>query len=294
METLKLRLGRMKPAITLFYLSMMGFLSIFSTRKYLGLAFEPLDCFSFMGIIFGVYTLNRFTDTTEDFTNDIGRLLYFQNKKTFLYLALTSLAVSILCLLYMQKMNWMHVLLLTMGFGYSYRLIPWYSREQGLRMLRIKEMTFVKNLAVSFLWSSSVFVMPILYSDASGFNATMVWLLACGLFVSTLNNTLFDDILDAPGDRVAGIKTLPTLWGSRNSMRALAAMDILWIAGVVTLRMAHRIDSPHATFLAFLGVYPFTYMGLHVLFPKSKGVVDYLSETDLLFFALGMLLLSQV
>ena len=34
-----------------------------------------------MGMIFGIYTFNRFTDTAEDFTNDIGRVLFFQRKR---------------------------------------------------------------------------------------------------------------------------------------------------------------------------------------------------------------------
>jgi 4-hydroxybenzoate polyprenyltransferase len=282
----------MKPAFILFYLSMMGFLSIFSAQKYLGLSIEPLNGLTYMGIIFGVYTLNRFTDTAEDFTNDIGRLLFFQRKKAFLYLAVAALSTSIGALLLAEKLNWMHLLLLAMGFAYSYRMIPWYSRAGGLRLVRIKEMTFVKNLAVSFLWSASVFVVPILYSGAKGFDVIMVWLLACGLFISTLNNTLFDDIMDEPGDRVAGIKTLPAAWGARNSAAMLMTVDVAWLIGVAFLRLGHRIDSAHAAFLAFLGLYPFLYMGLWMRKAAPKGLIDFLSETDLLLFAIGMLLLS--
>ncbi|MDB5050315.1 MAG: UbiA prenyltransferase [Fibrobacteres bacterium] len=292
MNSLQSRIRELKPAAILLYLSLMGFLSIFSVQKYLGLGFEPLNCLSFMGIIFGVYTLNRFTDTTEDFTNDIGRLLFFQRKRAFLFLAEASLAASIGILLYVGKLNWMHFLLLAMGFGYSYRLVPWYSRTRGFRMLRIKEMTFVKNLAVSFLWSSSVFVVPVLYSGAAGFDRVMVWLLAGGLFISTFNNTLFDDIMDEPGDRVAGIKTLPTLWGGRKSIALLMTVDVAWLLAVAALRLAGRIDSGHAAFLAFLGFYPFLYLGLYSRKTVPSAWIDILSETDLLFFALGMLMLS--
>jgi 4-hydroxybenzoate polyprenyltransferase len=292
MHTLKSRIRELKPVFILLYLSLMGFLSIFSVQKYLGLGFEPLNCVSFMGIIFGVYTLNRFTDTTEDFTNDIARLVFFQRKRTFLFLAMTSLAGSIGALLFMGKLNWMHILLLVMGSGYSYRLVPWYSPSRGFRMLRIKEMTFVKNLAVSFLWSSSVFVVPILYSGGAGFDNVMVRLLAAGLFISTFNNTLFDDIMDEPGDRVAGIKTLPTVLGGRNSMLILMAVDVGWLAVVAAIWSAGHMAPGHAAFLAFLGLYPFLYMGLYAHKRTPEKWIDFLSETDLLFFALGMLLLS--
>ncbi|MDB5104175.1 MAG: UbiA prenyltransferase [Fibrobacteres bacterium] len=292
MYRIRARIREMKPAFPLFYLSFMGFLCLYSVQRYLGLGFEPLNCMTFMGIIFGVYTLNRFTDTAEDFTNDIGRLLFFQGKRIFLFLAGTSLAGSIGVLLYLERLNWMHVLLLTMGFGYSFRLVPWYSRASGLRFLRIKEMTFVKNLSVSFLWGASVFMVPILSSEPMAFDGGMILLLAAGLFVSTFNNTLFDDIMDEAGDRVAGIRTLPTVWGGFKSQMLLMAMDTAWVAMVAALWLEGRIGGGHASFLAFLGLYPFLYMALHLRGKTEKSWVDLLSESDLLFFALGMLLLG--
>jgi 4-hydroxybenzoate polyprenyltransferase len=291
MSSFNARFHELKHAFTLIYLSAMGFLSVYSVERYLGAAFDPYGCLSFMGIIFGVYTLNRFTDTTEDFTNDIGKLLFFQRKKTFLFLACGALAVSMGVLLASRKWNWMHFLLLAMGFAYSYRILPWYSPATGFRMLRIKEMTLLKNLSVSFLWGASVFVVPILNSGAE-YHESTIGMLALGLFISTLNNTLFDDILDEAGDRVAGIKTLPAAWGGRNSQILLMAIDVAWLGLVAAFRYAGAIDSAHAAFLAFLGMYPFLYMGLHMGGKASKGLVGLLSETDLLFFALGMLLLG--
>lgn len=291
MGSLKSRIIEMKPVLTLVYLSAMGFLSVFSVERYLGSAFEPFGCLSFMGIIFGIYTLNRFTDASEDFTNDIGRMLFFHRKKEFLILACASLASSLGYLIVTHKLNWMHVLLMAMGSAYSYRVIPWYAPAAGLRLMRIKEMTFLKNISVSFLWGASVFVLPILRSGAA-YNAFTIRLLAVGLFISTLNNTLFDDILDEAGDRVAGIKTLPTTWGGRNSQILLMCIDAVWLGAVATLHYSGIIDSPHAAFLAFLGLYPFVYIGLHMSGRSSRDMVDYLSEGDLFFFAVGMLLLG--
>lgn len=291
MSSFNSRFHELKHAFTLIYLSAMGFLCVLSVERYLGASFDPYGCLSFMGIIFGVYTLNRFTDTTEDFTNDIGKLLFFQRKKAFLFLACGALAISMGILLVSRKWNWMHFLLLAMGFAYSYRVLPWYSPATGFRMLRIKEMTLLKNLSVSFLWGASVFVVPILHSGAA-YHELTIWLLALGLFISTLNNTLFDDILDEAGDRVAGIRTLPAVWGGRNSQILLMAIDAAWLGLVAAFRYAGAIDSAHAAFLAFLGMYPFLYMGLHMGGRASKGMVGLLSETDLLFFALGMLLLG--
>jgi 4-hydroxybenzoate polyprenyltransferase len=292
MHSLKFRILEMKPAFTLFYLSFMAFFCIVAVQKYLGLAFDPLICMCFMGIVFSIYTLNRFTDAAEDFTNDIGKFLFFQRKKVFFILAVAALTGSIGTLLIKEKLNWLYFLLLASGFTYSYRLIPWYSKKAGLHLIRIKEMTLVKNLAVSFLWAASVMGIPILYSSIPISNGFTIMMIGIGMFISTLNNTLFDDIMDEPGDRVAGIKTLPTVWGSRRSLAFLWVLDAVWLTVIAGCWLAGLIDGIHGAFLALLGSYPFLYMGLFAGGKAPKSWVDFLSESDLLLFAIGMMLLS--
>ncbi len=292
METLKLRIGELKPVLILFYLSFMGCLSVFAVQMYLGLRFQPLICLCSMGIIFGIYTSNRFTDTEEDFTNDIQKALFFQHKRIYYALAIAALGMSLGILLFQGKLNWLHFLLIGMGFCYSYRLVPWYAPARGFHLVRIKEMTFIKNLAVSFLWGGSVFMVPILYSAARVSAPFTLIQLGVGLFLSTLNNTLFDDILDEDGDRVAGIKTLPTTWGSRNSLRLLWTLDAAWLAWVGACCALGKIDLPHTLFLGFLGLYPLAYMGLSRLGRTPKAWIDFLMESDLLYFSLGLLILS--
>ena len=131
MGSLKLRLLELKPVLILLYLSFMGCLSVFSVQMYLKLSFQPLICLCSMGIIFGIYTSNRFTDIEEDFTNDIGKALFFHNKKAYYGFAIAALAASMGILLYQEKLNWLHFLLIGMGVGYSYRVVPWYSPKRG-------------------------------------------------------------------------------------------------------------------------------------------------------------------
>lgn len=292
METLKSKARELKPVLILIYLSFMGCLSVFAVQLYLGLGFQPLICLCSMGIIFGIYTSNRFTDTAEDFTNDIQKALFFRNKGVWYAMAIGSLAVSMGILLVREKLHWLHFVLLGMGFCYSYRIIPWYAPGRGWMMFRIKEMTFVKNLAVSFLWGGSVFAVPILYSAADIDRPFILIHLGLGLFLSTLNNTLFDDILDEEGDRVAGIKTLPTTWGARNSLRLLWSLDIAWLAWIGACLALGGLDLPHASFLFFLGAFPIGYMALSGLGKAPKAWIDFLMESDLLCFSLGLMLLG--
>ncbi len=270
----------------------MGSICILGTQSYLGIPFDYMQCISFMGLIFGVYTLNHYTDCIEDYINDIAKLFLFKKQSGILFTASAALLGSIGILFVSHKLNWMHLLLLGIGFGYSFRWFPWYNKTNGLFFVRIKEMTLVKNLSVSFLWAGSVFLIPILSSAPIAYNTFLVWMLASGLFVSTLNNTLFDDILDEAGDRVARIKTLPTTWGAKQSQVMLIALDGTWILVIIGLYSASRIDWAHAVFLSFFGAYPFLYMGLKAGTKLSKGWIDFLSESDLLLYGLGLLVLS--
>ncbi len=93
---------------------------------------------------------------------------------------------------------------------------------------------------------------------------------------------------------MAGIRTLPTAWGARNSLRLLWSIDCAWLGWVVFRLLSGRLDAAHAAFLFFLGAYPFLYTGLHCFRKASKGWIDFLTESDLMFFSLGLLLLSRV
>ena len=99
-------------------------------------------------------------------------------------------------------------------------------------------------------------------------------------------------MLDADGDRVAGIKTLPTTWGIRNSLALLWILDAAWIAWSLGCFLLGRIDGWHAAFLVFLGVYPAAYMGMSRLGNAPKAWTDFLMESDLLCFSAGLILLS--
>jgi 4-hydroxybenzoate polyprenyltransferase len=294
MHTMKSRFLEIKPALILFYLSGTGFLGIMSVQHYLDLKQDPIICLCFMGLIFSIYTFNRFTDATEDFANDIGKYLFFQNKRIFLVLAMVTLAVTLGTLIYLEKLNWLHISLLLTGFGYSYRVIPWFSGREGMGLIRLKEIVLVKNLLVSFWWPASLLAIPILHSARKIQPGAGVGLIGCALFIAILNNTLFHDIMDEMGDRVAGIRTLPTLWGSRNSFLLLWILDGCWVAAVAALFLAGRINGGHAAFLAFLTLYPAFYLGLYAAGKASRTVMEFLSESDLIFFSVGLLLLSRV
>jgi 4-hydroxybenzoate polyprenyltransferase len=300
MHALKSRFLEFKPALLLFYLSLTGFFGVMSVQHYLRLRPDPVICLCSMGMVFGIYTFNRFTDATEDFANDIGKFLFFQEKRVFLVLAVGALAASVGTLVFMEKLNLFHLLLLLTGFCYSSRMVPWYSRSEGLVFVRLKEVILVKNLLVSIWWPAGLLAVPILYStqNASFSNTSFskegfsLGLIGGALFLAILNNTLLHDIMDETGDRIAGIKTLPTVWGPRRSLALLWMLDGAWLIGILSLLLARLIDPGHAAFLAILVLYPALYLALYAAGKASRPLMEFLSETDLVLFSIGMLLLA--
>jgi hypothetical protein len=85
---------------------------------------------------------------------------------------------------------------------------------------------------------------------------------------------------------------LPTTIGVRSSYIFLWALDGLWIIAAAALFLAGRIDAWHSAFLALLGAYPFVYMGLTLRKKLSKNWIDFVAESDLMLFSIGMVLLG--
>ncbi|MBD3392771.1 MAG: hypothetical protein GF418_11775, partial [Chitinivibrionales bacterium] len=73
MRQLRAYLNDVLPLIVILYLGVLGMYCVHAVQLYIGAPPRILAGVIFMGIVFGIYVLNRFTDITEDFANDIGK-----------------------------------------------------------------------------------------------------------------------------------------------------------------------------------------------------------------------------
>jgi 4-hydroxybenzoate polyprenyltransferase len=170
--------------------------------------------------------------------------------------------------------------------------VPWYSKINGFQLIRLKEVIFLKNLLVSFWWPISILAFPILYAGQKVHNYFILILIGSGLFIAILNNTLFHDIMDESGDRLAGIRTLPTIFGSKFSYLLLFILDGLWVALCICFFLLEKVDLPHTLFLGFLTLYPATYIFLYIYRTPSRISMEFWSESDLILFSLGLFFLK--
>ncbi len=292
MFPLKHMLNQIKPLFFLLYLSAMGLFCVFAVERYMNEPFSWMAGGTFMLIVFSVYAMNRYTDMREDFTTDIKRALFFSKTRYIFKISVGAMGLSLVLLLLAGKLNFFYLLLASVGTLYSFYLIPWYQRGKGLVFLRIKNILFLKNFTVAFLWGSAIFAIPMIHASRYESGTTVLYILALSFFLSTLNNTLFDDIRDEIGDRMAEIKTVPTVFGLKNSYRFLYSINLLWLGCIPVLLFLKIIDIKHAIFLCGMGGYPFIYLIAHQKEKLTQATLDFLAEADLLIYAGGLFALS--
>jgi 4-hydroxybenzoate polyprenyltransferase len=270
----------------------MGTACVFAAMAYLGAPFNPLAGLSFMGVVFFVYIINRFTDIKEDFANDIQKVVFFSNRKVLYKIALATIFLVGVALVSVNKLSFFHLLLISTGVFYSYRLIPWYKKNRGIFYYRIKDLPLAKNLVVSILWGTSIFAVPILFTQNGIGNSLIITFLMISLTVSTFTNTLFSDIQDIVGDILSRSNTLPAVFGATLSYKVLLAVNLTWLAGIIAFFAVKIIDGYHFGFLAVMALYPLVYIFPHVKKWAKRTTVELLMELDLLVMACGLTLLS--
>ncbi len=282
-----------KPLFIIIYLACMGMACVFSATHYMGGTPSPLVGLTFMGFVFFIYMINRFTDVREDFANNATKAVFFNNHKTLIKVAISAAVLSVIALTAANKLSLFHIVLVGTGILYSYRLIPWYQKGKGFTYFRIKELPLVKNLVVAFLWALSIFLIPIFLLDISISNPIIIGFLIAAVAVSTFNNTLFNDIMDIIGDKISGTPTLPALFGNSVSYRVLYSLNACWLTAVVAIFLIGMIDIKHFIFLLTLSLYPLTYISGYARGWLKSGSVEFLMEMDLIIIACGLALLGS-
>ncbi|MDD5672760.1 MAG: UbiA family prenyltransferase [Chitinivibrionales bacterium] len=281
------------PLLLVVYLSLMGTFCMVAAMYYMKVDIDPVLCLGALGLIFGIYLLNRYTDTREDFVNHLDKFIFFENKHFLFAASVCTLGFTAAILILTHKFNYYFALLLTVGISYSYKIVPWHSKNNGLLFLRIKEIPIIKNLAVAVLWGASVFLLPALDNPGSIHNFTPIIILAFALAMSTFNNTLYNDIKDRLGDKIANNHTVPVIFGTQKTILVMRIINLGWVLTVCALYCIQKIPLLMFVFLMAMVAYSLLY-----LTPDHKNqnyrAHEFLCESDLLFFASGLIILGSI
>jgi 4-hydroxybenzoate polyprenyltransferase len=200
-------------------LQMLGALLFFKT---------PVDLIlitTYFIITFGIYLLNRFTDSEDSF-NCPEQRIFFQQKSKLIIVPIFFIAISIILLTATDRLVFWHIILIVLGVLYSVNLIPMV-HNNSMRFVRLKDLLFIKNISVSLLWGITPFVIAA--SQKSPVFPTLGDLLVVvsAFCLTTLINTVSCDVRDTDGDRHAGVLTLATRFGEKRTGALLSSLGIL-------------------------------------------------------------------
>jgi 4-hydroxybenzoate polyprenyltransferase len=119
-------------------------------------------------------------------------------------------------------------------------LLWWYSNS-------LKRQPFIGNFVVAWLTGISVVIVNVLY-DATN---ALVIIYALFAFFMTLVREIIKDMEDLKGDNTFGCKTLPIIWGIRNTKFVLYLLLAVFVLLVILVNLFYA-QLPDYYFIVFL------------------------------------------
>ena len=163
---------------------------------------------SFLGV-FSIYTLNKATDRREDSINKPDQ----SSRPTTHYVTVSFVTMILSLILGASVSLFAFLILLTptlVGILYSVRVSP--------LLPRLKEVVGAKSLLVAFSWSLYGAFLPLTLQSSDFPNIALIFTY---IFMQVIINTVLFDFFDVKGDREAGIRTIPTVFGAENTKKML-------------------------------------------------------------------------
>jgi len=231
---------------------------------------------------FVVNLLNRVVDLVEDEANQIaGAELVKRHRQRTVAIGVLVLVASLLAsAIWWPETLWARLPFHVLGTLYNWRLLPFPSGRR-----RIKELMLWKNVASATGFLLTCFAMPLLvYPLQAGISTTTVVVTMAFFFFFELSYEVLYDLRDIDGDRLAGVKTWPVLFGPRGGS-AVAIGQMLTAVLIVVVGYATGALPWH---IAIMGMAPV--MQLVLVVPRLPDRVT--SSLCIGITWLGVLLLA--
>ena len=173
-------------------------------------------------VAFSIYNLNRKTDEDEDAINRQDRFAFTKRyEKPLFYATILSLVLALV----LSATYGILPLLATVapflfGILYSFRWLP---ERIGYR--RLKEIPAVKNIVVGFAWAVILSFLPVFLNHGTPDSRTAISFLL--FFMWGFMASLIPDIRDRIGDASAGVRTIPVIFGEKQTKTLLSRVLLL-------------------------------------------------------------------
>jgi 4-hydroxybenzoate polyprenyltransferase len=245
------------------------------------------------GIIsFAIYLLNKFTDNEDNYNCPDQKIIY-QQKSHLIWIPAMFIAGSVGILAWEKMLTVWHTVLIVCGVFYSVSLIPWL---QGgtIRFYRIKDLLFVKNIAVSLLWGVTPFAICIALNQTPLNLSVDFYMIVAAFCLTTFINTTSCDVRDIEGDQHEGVMTVATRFGSKGTASILLASGAAGMLASIVAMADGRVSLP--VFVLFMSVLIWTGIVALPIYWKNlkfpKKITEPLIDTQQLVCGLGLIILS--
>jgi 4-hydroxybenzoate polyprenyltransferase len=154
-------------------------------------------------------------------------------------------------------------------------LLWWYSNS-------LKRQPFIGNFVVAWLTGISVVIVNVLYDTTNA----LVIIYALFAFFMTLVREIIKDMEDLKGDNTFGCKTLPIIWGIRNTKLVLYLLLAIFVLLVILMNLFYA-QLPDYYFIVFLFA-PLTLFVYRLMSADTKKDFYKLSQWCKVIMLLGV------
>lgn len=251
----------------------------------MGEPFAPLLLVMAYLFSYGAYMMNRSTEIMEDAASNPQRTSHLASRRGYLpyisggcFLAGYALALTVNLIFFVALL--VPLVLSGLYSVGSKRLMG------GLGVTKLKEKLLVKNLVISLGWALIPGLVGLYYFSGSG----VLLFLSIFIFLRLTVNTLTFDVRDAEGDKANGIRTVPAVFGSSVTFRAMAVVDVATV-GYVLAGVAFQVVPAFGAALALLPLYSLVYEAMARRPGANLGFIcDVVADGEYLLWGPLMLL----
>jgi 4-hydroxybenzoate polyprenyltransferase len=161
------------------------------------------------------YNLHRFiTVITNKEALNSDKHKWVKNNLNLFYLLVFASIAGFICVSFLAKKEVL-IALAPIALITVFYSIPIYGKK--INIFRLRDIPYIKIFLISFVWSASTILLPIIQSGLA-FNKAHVIIMLTERFLFVFAITIPFDIRDIQADKQSGIKTIPLLFDKNKSM----------------------------------------------------------------------------
>ncbi|MDG7007196.1 MAG: UbiA family prenyltransferase [Nitrososphaerota archaeon] len=235
----------------------------------LGVTATPLLLVMAYLFSYGAYMMNRTTEMDQDAVSHPDRTALLGGRRK--YLPMISGGCFLLGYGFALTVNYVFFAALLVPLAFSLAYSVGSKRLVGvIGVSKLKDKLLVKNMFVSLGWA----LVPVMVGFYYLRFEQVILVMGVFIFLRLMVNTLIFDVRDVEGDRAAGIRTVPAVYGADATYRIMASVDALalvFLAASIGLGLL-------PTTAAILGTLPVYSLGYTALARRPKANLSFICD----------------